>query len=102
MLAEAWVVGCIDMPCALQVAAYANNHLCVRKAQDSEGRVHTTISHLEDDSEIAQEIAAMLGESSLLGRTHIIIYSVPYNVCRTADCCCKGTVCGQVAARISS
>lgn len=47
---------------SLQVAAYADRHLCVRKSADSEGRVHTKIDALVDQAERAHEIAAMLGK----------------------------------------
>ena len=46
----------------MQVAAYADHHLCVRKATDLDGRVHTHIVALESHQDRAQEVAAMLGE----------------------------------------
>lgn len=48
----------------MQVAAYADHHLCVRKAVDSEGRVHTSVDALLDINDRAHEVAAMLGELS--------------------------------------
>ena len=48
--------------CLWQVAAYADSHLCVRKARDPGGRIQTTIAALDSANESAEEIAAMLGE----------------------------------------
>ena len=48
----------------MQVAAYADHHLCVRKAVDSEGRVQTSVDALLDINDRAHEVAAMLGELS--------------------------------------
>ena len=50
--------------CLVQVAAYADHHLCVRKTTDLDGRVHTHIAILESHHDRAQEVAAMLGMSS--------------------------------------
>lgn len=50
----------------MQVAAYADSHLCVRKATDAAGRILTTIAALDSHSESVQEIAAMLGEALVL------------------------------------
>ena len=47
----------------MQVAAYADHHLCVRKTTDLDGRVHTHIANLESHRDRAQEVAAMLGMS---------------------------------------
>ncbi len=48
----------------MQVAAYADHHLCVRKTTDLDGRVHTHIANLESHHDRAQEVAAMLGMST--------------------------------------
>ncbi len=48
----------------VQVAAYADHHLCVRKTTDLDGRVHTHIANLESHHDRAQEVAAMLGMSN--------------------------------------
>jgi hypothetical protein len=48
----------------LQVAAYADHQLCVRKTTDLDGRVHTHIANLESHHDRAQEVAAMLGMST--------------------------------------
>lgn len=50
----------------LQVAAYADNHLCVRKGRDPGGRIQTTVAALDGVNERAQEIAAMLGGEMLV------------------------------------
>lgn len=47
----------------LQVAAYADSHLCVRKARNPGGRIQTTIAALDSVNDSAQEIAAMLGKT---------------------------------------
>ena len=49
---------------SLQVAAYADHHICVRKAIDSQGRAQTVIEALADQHDRVEEIAAMLGECS--------------------------------------
>ncbi len=54
-------VACAYAHCLVQVAAYADQHLCVRKATDLDGRVHTHIASLESHHHRAQEVAAMLG-----------------------------------------
>jgi len=48
----------------VQVAAYADHHVCVRKTTDLDGRVHTHIANLESHHDRAQEVAAMLGMSN--------------------------------------
>ena len=45
----------------LQVAAHAEHHLVVRKAEGSDGRMLTVIQPLTDARERATEVAAMLG-----------------------------------------
>ena len=55
-------IGACSSGCFTQVAAYADNHLCVRKAREAGGRIQTTITALDGVNDSAQEIAAMLGE----------------------------------------
>ena len=47
----------------LQVAAHAERHICVRKAESEDGRVTTEFKVLEDEDERLAELAAMMGSS---------------------------------------